>query len=156
MSKFFYIEQTSSDKNLSFERVEIVEEVVEEMNSTEISDNWKKLIKKDRDRSDWRQAYVNYAYQVGGMELVTLIECENAQRDPHRKAYWNEDSWGLCMMHRAWHREVVDNPLFRDDWKRQITQCNTKMKWWTKFYWPERMIEGMNCSTYVKDRFYFE
>lgn len=90
------------------------------------------------------------------MDLVTLIECENALRDPYRKAEWKEDSWGFCMINRRWHKDIVDNPLFRNDWKWQIDQCNRLMVGGTKFYWRNRKINWVKCSDYVLSRFIIE
>lgn len=30
------------------------------------------------------QDYVSYAYNLGGIEFVAMMECENGTRDPHR------------------------------------------------------------------------
>jgi hypothetical protein len=90
------------------------------------------------------------------MDLVALIECENATRDPFRKAYWEEDSRWYCMINRRWHKDIVDNDKFRNDWKWQLDRCNDLMKWGTAFYGRDRKIKGMKCWTYVKDRFILE
>ena len=37
-------------------------------------------------------------------------------------------------MHRAWHANVVDNPLFWSDRKRQMDRCREKYKGGTIFY----------------------
>lgn len=60
------------------------------------------------------------------------IHIENKQEcKPIKK---REDSRWLCQLHRAWHRDIVDDPRFWTDWKRQVEQCYKKYKWWTKFY----------------------
>lgn len=105
------------------------------------------------DVNDLRQKYVNYAYKVGGMDLVKLIECENAERNQFRKAYWKEDSWWFCMINRRWHKDIVDTKEFREDWKWQIDKCNELMKGGTKFYWRDRIIKGQKCKEYVEERF---
>jgi hypothetical protein len=102
---------------------------------------------------DGRQQMVQYAYEIWGMDLVTLIECENGTRDPFRKAYWEEDSRWYCMINRRWHKDIVDNQLFRNDWKWQIGQCYKLMVNWTKFYWRNRKINWVKCSDYVLSRF---
>lgn len=96
------------------------------------------------------QDYVEYAYLVWGMELVTLIECENWQWNPNRISKTN-DYW-LCGINPRWHK-------LPDNWSDPFTQiwyCNEKYRWWTKFYWPNRKIKWIPCKDYVKDRFYFE
>jgi hypothetical protein len=142
--------QKSTEKNLSFERGEI------EVKWWQIVTSWNKFIKNTWDREDGRQEFVNYAYQIGGKDLVRLIECENEKRDMHRKAYWNEDSWGFCQINRVWHSNIVDNSLFWSDWKWQLDRCNELMKWWTAFYGRDRDINWVRCSEYVKDRFTLE
>ena len=102
------------------------------------------------------QQYVQYAYSIWGMDLVTLIECENWSWNPHRKASWKEDSWWFCMINRRWHKDIVDNDLFRSDWEWQINKCKELRAGWTKFYAPDRKIKGVKCSNYVKSRFIFE
>ena len=101
---------------------------------------------------DYRQEIVQEAYQLGGMDFVSLIECENGNRDP--KATWDygKSHW-LCMLNTRWHKE----PLSPDwnDWRNQLSVCYSKLKWGTKFYWPQRLIWGKKCWEVVKKRFYF-
>ena len=102
--------------------------------------------------SDIRQQYVQYAYDVGWMDLVTLIECENWQRKTTVK--WDSGkAIGLCQMHTSYHK-LPD--MYYTDRRFQVDYCNGKMEWGTKFYWPSRQIKGMRCSTYVLDRFKIE
>jgi hypothetical protein len=90
------------------------------------------------------------------MELVILNECENGERNPYRESYNQaEQSYGFCQISRIWHKDIVDNSLFWNDWRWQIEQCNTLMKNGTAFYGRERVISGVKCSEYVKERFYF-
>lgn len=102
-------------------------------------------------RGDNRQQMVQRAFEVGGLDLVILIECENGRRDPF--AVW--DSWHafwLCQVNDRYHKIPQK---FWEDWWYQIELCNEKMNWWTKFYWPKRIINGQNCKDYVMDRFTF-
>lgn len=113
----------------------------------------KKITHKGFAKDSIVQQYVQYAYQIWGMDLVTLIDCENWLREPYRKAEWKEDSWGFCMINRRWHKDIVDNQLFRNDWKWQIDQCYKLMIGWTKFYGRQRIIKWQRCSDYVLYRF---
>ena len=104
------------------------------------------------------QKYVQYAYDIGWMDLVLLMECENGnwnlyQQSTVVKNWKREDSWGLCQVHRPDHIEIVDNPLFRSDYKWQIDRCKELMESWTLFFWRDREINWQKCSNYVKDRF---
>lgn len=104
------------------------------------------------------QKYVQYAYDIGWMDLVLLIECENGnwnlyQQSTVVKDWKREDSWGLCQVHRPDHKEIVDNPLFRSNYKWQLDRCKELMESWTLFFWRDREINWQKCSNYVKDRF---
>ena len=94
---------------------------------------------------------VQKAFEVGGFDLVILIECENWKRDPF--AVW--DSWHafwLCQMNDRYHK--IPQAYF-DDWWYQIELCNEKLIGWTKFYWPKRWVKWERCYNYVRDRFTF-
>lgn len=94
---------------------------------------------------------VQRAYDVWWIELVKLIECENWNRNPF--ARWdNWHAFGLCQMNDNFHN--IPKEYF-EDWGFQIEYCSKKMKWWTKFYWPDRIIKWVKCSNYVSDRFTF-
>lgn len=112
-----------------------------------------KLIKKERPITDYRQEYISYAFEIGWFSLVTLIECENAERNQERKAEWKEESYWFCQINKRWHKEIINNSLFWTDWKRQINKCYELMKWWTKFYWRWRTINWKRCDNYVLNRF---
>jgi len=82
-----------------------------------------------------------YAYRISSwdMDFLMTLKAENWAFDMYKqsnvvKNWKREDSWWLCQLHRAWYRDIVDNPLFWSDWKRQVEQCWDKYKWWTKFY----------------------
>lgn len=101
---------------------------------------------------DSRQEIVQEAYQLGGLEFVSLIECENGNWDP--KATWDygKSHW-LCMLNTRWHKEPL-SPSW-NDWHNQLAVCYATWKWGTKFYWPQRLIWGKRCGEVVKKRFYF-
>lgn len=101
---------------------------------------------------DSRQEIVQEAYDLWGIDFVSLIECENGNRDP--KATWDygKSHW-LCMLNTRWHKEPL-SPSW-NDWRNQISVCFEKWKSWTKFYWPQRLIWGKKCWEAVKNRFYF-
>lgn len=97
---------------------------------------------------DSRQLMVQRAYEIWGMDFVTMIECEswfnpNARWDSGR-AFW------LCQMNNRRH-EVSDE--YKNSWEVQIDTCYQKRKGWTKFYGPQRKINGQLCKDYVLDRF---
>ena len=105
------------------------------------------------------QQYVQYAYEVGWMDLVTTIECENGTRNMYRQSdvirnWKREESYWFCQVHRPDHQEIVDNPLFRSDWKRQLDRCAELLRGWTIFYGRDtRKIKGQPCPKYVESRF---
>lgn len=101
---------------------------------------------------DYRQEIVQEAYDLWGIDFVSLIECENGNRDP--KATWDygKSHW-LCMLNTRWHKEPL-SPSW-NDWRNQISVCFEKWKWGAKFYWPQRLIWGKRCSEVAKKRFYF-
>ncbi len=95
-----------------------------------------------------RQFMVQRAYELGWLDFVTMIECEswfnpNARWDSGR-AYW------LCQMNDRWHKVSEE---YKNSWEEQLRVCYEKWKGWTKFYWPNRKINGQLCKDYVLDRF---
>jgi len=149
----FSTEQISSDKNPVGDNSSPTEKQIEKK---EITGQKTSLYKKERARDDYRQEFVNYAYTIGGWELVALCECENANWDNFRKAYGNEDSWWFCMINRKYHKDIVDTKAFWEDRKWQMNKCNELLKGGTRFYWPSRKIKNQKCSDYVKSRFTLE
>ena len=158
-------EQTSSVKNPTqedeeYQRVEkMINDAMDEAeklasqeqkkkkseNSWTIRHSWFK-------RDDIRQKYVQYAYKLWWMDLVTLMECENWNRSISTR--W--DGWDaiwLCQMNIRYHSLPAEYYTSR---QVQVEYCNQKFRWWTRFYWPSRNIKGQRCSEYVKSRFYFE
>lgn len=98
---------------------------------------------------DQRQAIIQYAYDLGGLDFVTMIECENGNRS--LEARWDRGhAWGLCQMNDRYHK--IPSEYF-GDWKFQVDYCYKKWSTWTPFYWPDRRIKGMKCRDYVRDRF---
>lgn len=101
---------------------------------------------------DPRQRMVAEAYDLWGLEFVSLIECENGLRNP--KAVWDGGlSFWLCQLNIRRHWEPLEEEW--NDRTYQLSICYQKRKWGTKFYWPQRLIWGKRCSEVVKKRFYF-
>ena len=97
------------------------------------------------------QDYVNYAYELWGIDFVKLIECENGRRDPKRVSKTHDH--GLCQLHYSYNKKFIDSPDFKDPYK-QLDYCYEKYKTNPELrYWPDRKINGEKCSDYVDDRF---
>jgi hypothetical protein len=97
------------------------------------------------------QDYVNYAYDIWGIDFVKMIECENGRWDPNRVSE-THDHW-LCQLHYSYNKKFINSPEFKDPYK-QLDYCYEKYKtnpdlW----YWPDRKINGKKCADYVDDRF---
>lgn len=102
--------------------------------------------------TDYRQEIVQEAYQLGGLDFVSLIECENGQWLTWAVGDWGK-AYGLCQLNTRRHKEPLA-PEWKD-WRNQLSICYSKRKWGTKFYWPQRLIWGKKCWEVVKKRFYF-
>lgn len=107
------------------------------------------IVHKWFEADDIRQKYVQYAYKLGGMDFVKMIECENGN--------WRLDAigdgghaFGLCQINTNYHK-LPDG--YKDTWQVQVEYCYNKWSTWTRFYWPSRKINGQRCSTYVESRF---
>lgn len=101
---------------------------------------------------DPRQRMVAEAYDLWGLDFVSLIECENGLWNP--KAIWDGGmSFWLCQLNIRRHGEPLEEE--RNDRTYQLSVCYQKRKAGTKFYWPQRLIWGKRCWKVVKDRFYF-
>ena len=101
---------------------------------------------------DPRQRMVAEAYDLWGLDFVSLIECENGLWNP--KAIWdNGMSFWLCQLNIRRHGEPLEEE--RNDRTYQLSICYSKWKWGTKFYGPQRKIRGKGCSEVAKKRFYF-
>lgn len=136
--------------------------VVEEKKET-VKESKKKMLKKEWSRDDWRQAFVNYAYQIWWEDLVYLIECENATWNMYRQSevynkWRREPSYWFCQIDRDFYESIVDSDKFWADPFWQLDKCNELMKGWTPFYWREsdRDRDGVKCYVEVQNRFYFE
>lgn len=106
------------------------------------------------------QQYVQYAYEIWGMDLVTLMECENWSWNPTKqsgvvKNWKRERSFGFCQISQVYHPEIVNTDSFWNDWRWQINKCKELRAWWTKFYAPNRKIKWVKCSQFVLNRFEF-
>lgn len=100
---------------------------------------------------DPRQEYVQYAYKLGWIDFVTLLECENGRWDPNRVSKTN-DHW-LCQLNYKYNKKFIDSEDFKDPYK-QLEYCYEKWKINPKlWYWPNRIIKGQKCSDYVLNRF---
>lgn len=120
--------------------------------------SWIVVTKKEYSADDVRNKYVQYAYDIWGMDLVTLIECENANWDMYRqsnvvKNWKREQSYWFCQISRVYHPEIVDTKIFWADPYWQLDRCNELMRWGTVFYGRDRKVKWMKCSSYVLDRF---
>lgn len=99
---------------------------------------------------DPRQRMVAEAYDLWGLDFVSLIECENGLRNP--KAVWDGGlSFGLCQLNIRRHWEPLEEE--RNDRTYQLSICYSKRKAGTKFYWPQRLIWGKRCWEVAKKRF---
>lgn len=100
---------------------------------------------------DYRQEIVAKAYQLGGLDFLALLECENGLWDPKRVGDGGDAHW-LCQLNTRRHKEPL-SPEWNDR-RFQLSVCYQKRKAGTKFYWPQRLIWGKRCSEVVKERFY--
>lgn len=106
--------------------------------------------------SSWdnRQAIIQYAYKKWWIDFITMIECENGNRDA--KAVSRTRDYWICQLHYSYNKEFIDSDRFNDVYS-QIDYCYEKWKinpnlW----YWPKRKIKGQLCKDYVKSRFIFQ
>ena len=118
----------------------------------EVSPSTGRIMHSGFSPDDPRQRMVAEAYDLWGLEFVSLIECENGLRNP--QAVWDGGkSFWLCQLNIRRHGEPLEEE--RNDRTYQLSVCYQKRKWGTKFYWPQRLIWGKRCWKVVKDRFYF-
>lgn len=103
------------------------------------------------DQNSVVQDYVNYAYSLGGVEFVKLIECENGRRDPYRVSATHDH--GICQLNYKYNKNFINSDDFHDVYK-QLDYCYEKYKVNPKlWHWPNRKIKWKKCSDYVSDRF---
>ena len=97
------------------------------------------------------QNYVNYAYNLWGIDFVKLIECENGVWDPKRVS--STQDHGLCQLNYKYNKKFINSSDFSDPYK-QLDYCYEKYKINPKLrYGPNRKIRGKKCTEYVSDRF---
>ena len=147
-----YLEPNPTEEEIE-EQIKVIEKVNEAINEAD-----KKIIHKWFAEDSPVQLYVQYAYEIWGMDLVTTIECENGTWNMYRqstvvKNWKREESYWFCQISQVYHPEIVNTDEFWNNWRRQLEKCNELMKWWTAFYGRDRKIKWVKCSTYVKDRF---
>ena len=118
----------------------------------EVSQPAGKIMHSGFSPDDPRQRIVAEAYDLWGLDFVSLIECENGLWNP--KAVWDgEMSFWLCQLNIRRHGEPLEEE--RNKREYQLSICHSKRKWGTKFYGPQRKIRGKSCSEVAKKRFYF-
>jgi len=102
-------------------------------------------------RDDFRQDLVEYAYKLWWMDFVTMIECENWQRNPERKSKTND--FGLCQLNYRYNKKFIDSEEFKDPYE-QLDFCYEKRKINPNLWnGPKRIIHWQKCADYVLDRF---
>ena len=100
---------------------------------------------------DQRQAIIQYAYDLGGLDFVTMIECENGNRNPEAVSK-THDYW-ICQLNYKYNKNFINSDEFKDVYK-QLDYCYNKYKYNPNLrYWPNRKIKWMKCKDYVRDRF---
>ena len=158
----FNDEQWSSIKNPTIDKESKVEEIIDPIiqPNTNPNEEQNPEFKANFNWTIWhewfipedeKQQAVQYAYKLWGMELVSIMECENGNRDVN--AIWdNGHAFGLCQMNERFHK--IPEEYFGNR-RVQVEYCYQKRKSWTTFYWPDRIIKGTNqrCKNYVKSRF---
>lgn len=97
---------------------------------------------------DQRQLMIQKAYDLGGLDFVTMLECESGFNPLAIGDSWR--SYGLCQINTRWHTVTEE---YKNSWEVQIETCYQKWKGGTKFYGPNRRIKGQLCKDYVLDRF---
>lgn len=108
------------------------------------------------EENDPRHKYVNYAYDIGWLDFVALLEAENWLWSIDRRSiswyyrywktvkwYWRPTGWyydyWFCQISNYYHPHITEDDRFYTDWKWQIDKCLELYKWWTRFYWLKNM-----------------
>lgn len=117
--------------------------------TAEVIENTVPIVHKWFGADDLRQKMVQYAYKLGWIDFVTMMECENWNWDIKAIWDWGHAFW-LCQMNTNYHRLPE---WYREVWQVQVEYCYEKRSTGTKFYWPSRKIKWQRCSNYVLDRF---
>jgi len=103
---------------------------------------------------DIRQAYVHYAYDIGWLDFVKMIECENGNRDQNIISKTND--YGICQLNLRYNKDFILSQNYHNIFS-QINYCYEKWKINPKLrYGPDRKIQGQKCADYVSTRFYFK
>lgn len=157
------------EPNPTFEEIEEEIRVIETVEKAmDEADNraTKKITHKGFAKDSIVQQYVQYAYEIGWMDLVTILECENWLRDMYRQSsvvrnWKREESYWFCQIHRPSQPDIVDNPLFRSDYKWQLDRCKEIRDrelndWRIRFNAEKRKIKWVLCPKYVESRFILE
>ena len=146
------------EPNPTFEEIEeeirvsdMVEEAMNEAENSIIQINYTgTLIHKWFSEDSLTQKIVNYAYKLGGMDFVYVLECENwsyrlNSRGDNGHAHW------ICQMNDRYHKDIPSD--YTTNRVVAVEYCYKKWKSWVAFYWPSRIIKGKKCYNYVSDRF---
>ena len=100
---------------------------------------------------DQRQLMVQKAYELGWMDFVLMIECENGNWNPYAVSSTND--YGICQLNYRYNKGFIDSDEFKDV-NKQLEYCYNKRRINPKlWYWPDRKIKWVKCSKYVLDRF---
>lgn len=103
---------------------------------------------------DIRQAYVHYAYDIGWLEFVKMIECENGNRNQNKISKTKD--YGICQLNLRYNGDFILSPNYHNIFS-QIDYCYEKWKINPKlWYGPDRKINWQKCSDYVSTRFYLK
>lgn len=117
--------------------------VITRMGTTQVSPSVRtsavgRCVKKGA--SEGQQAVVDYAFQIsqGDRSFIGLLEAENGLWDFKRQSEvrYNgkrEQSYGLCQIHKSYHKKIVNDKRFFTDWKWQLEQCWELYKQGTPF-----------------------
>lgn len=146
-----YIEPNPTFEEIE-EEIRVSEMIEEAMNEAE-NRATKKITHKWFPSDSYVQDIVNYAYQLGWMDFVYVLECENWSYRLDSKGDGGHAHW-LCQMNDRYHKDIPSD--YTTNWKVAVEYCYSKWKNGTAFYWPSRIIKGKKCYQYVSDRFILE
>ena len=151
-----YLEPNPTEEEVE-EQIKVIEKVneaIDEADKNVIQLNYTgTLTHKGYPKDSIVQNIVWYAYKLGGMDFVYVLECENGIYDLKRNGD-NGHAWGICQINDRFHKDIPTD--YKTNWVVAVEYCYKKRKWGTPFYWPSRIIKWVRCSTYVKDRFILE
>jgi len=73
-----------------------------------------------------QQEIINYAYEIGNLDFVLMLEAENGTWETTRRSNrvgsnGYSDS-GHCQLNRKYHHQFIDSPAFQD-YKLQLNYC---------------------------------